>query len=77
MHLDPYIRSPLTEVFHPSIYTNQYNRNELCRKLEINLAKCLEAYGYRRGLMGECRDFQDDLKECTLQLKQVINILFL
>ena len=45
--MDPLIRSPLTDM----LSVNLHNQFEIrCKNFEFRLAKCIEAYGFYRGI---------------------------
>lgn len=41
-----------------------------CKKFELKYVTCLNAYGIEKGFE-KCRDFYDDIFECTYHAKQV------
>ncbi|XP_073968042.1 NADH dehydrogenase (ubiquinone) 15 kDa subunit [Bombus fervidus] len=66
INLDPLIRSPLTD----ALSANLHNQHEIrCRNFEYHLAKCIEAYGFYRGI-DECREVLHDFQECMTQEKR-------
>lgn len=53
-----------------SLFTQQTGK---CADFEMRYVDCLEAYGYPHGL-AKCQDYLDDLTECSLRIKQVMNL---
>lgn len=69
-HLAPPFRTPLTDVTG-GIMTHQTAKG--CADFEMRAMECLEAYGVQRG-RDRCKDYLDDLRECTYKTKQVSSI---
>lgn len=49
---------------------NQQNPDSMCAKMEMRFYDCLEVYGIN-GASKQCKDLADDLRECSLRLKEV------
>lgn len=67
-HLTPVFRNIFTDMFQTPF---DYQDDHICGRIELNMMKCLEAYGGNRGFK-ECRDYIDDFVECTSFIKSVI-----
>ena len=64
---EPIIRTPFTDM-GAAMITQQ---RSICKSFELKFMQCMEAYGKSIGDV-KCKDYFDDLQECTLLSKQVI-----
>jgi len=66
-HHQPLMRNFVTDAF--ALSNTQQGSNK-CPDFELRLVECYEAYGRTKGNT-LCRDFYDDLYECTFKEKQM------
>lgn len=62
----PFIKTPVTDWFN-QVFNFQCRKD--CANYEIQLADCMEAYGYHRG-KEKCRLIIEDMYECLFMWKR-------
>ncbi|GAU99042.1 hypothetical protein RvY_10098-2 [Ramazzottius varieornatus] len=66
---EPLIKTPLSDFSGPIFNMQAQHIDPLCRAVEMQLMKCIEAYGVPR-FRRDCKDEYDDFSECSTKKKQ-------